>query len=153
MGNESVWVPVAGGCLMVGHRPKLAVLEKLASDGATHVLTLLSEHEGALEIGEATEEAGMTWLWLPLSSRPEHADESAVRAALKSVRLALLQGGRVFVHCSAGIHRTGMIAYAILRSVGLGRGDACDVLRELRGVTADGVGESRLAWADRFASA
>ena len=57
------------------------------------------------------------------------------------------------VHCSAGIHRTGMFGYALLRAVGLDREASNAKLRELRAVTAEGVGDERLAWGDRIASA
>ena len=148
------WAAVGGGHLAVGHRPKISDLARLAAAGGTHVLTLLSEREGARAIGDAVEDAGLVWLWLPLESgRPEDAGVAAVRVAIGQVRAALLEGGRVLVHCSAGIHRTGMVSAAILRRLGLEADDVRAVLREMRVVTADGVGEARLAWADRFASA
>ena len=145
------WVAIGGGKLAIGHRPKVKTLAALAEDGATHVLTLLSEREGAIEICDAARAAGLVSIWLPLASaRPDEADESAVRATLKAVRAVLMSGGGVFVHCSAGIHRTGMIALALLRSMGIERTDAMTLLTELRPFTAEGVGTARAAWADRF---
>ena|SRR5688572_6638862 len=147
------WIAVGGGHLAIGHRPKVKALPTLAANGGTHVLTLLSEREGALAIRDAVTVAGLVSIWLPLASGdPAEADERAVRAALREVRQVLMSGGRVFVHCSAGIHRTGMIAFALLRSLGIEREDATAILAELRMATADGVGRSRCAWADRFAS-
>ncbi len=49
--------------------------------------------------------------------------------------------------------RTGMFGYALLRVAGLDREAALATLRELRAVTADGVGTERLAWGDRMADA
>src|SRR5688572_30393719 len=114
------WIAVGGGHLAIGHRPKVKALSALAADGCTHVLTLLGEREGALDIREAAEHAGLVSLWLPLASGdPAQASERLVRETLKDVRQALMGGGRVFIHCSAGIHRTGMIAFALLRSLGI----------------------------------
>ena len=49
------WVDVSGGHLAVGHRPKIKGLHALRQQGATHVLTLLCESEGAAEIGAAAQ--------------------------------------------------------------------------------------------------
>jgi hypothetical protein len=46
-----------------------------------------------------------------------------------------------------------MFGYALLRFVGLARDAALVTLRELRSVTADGVGADRLYWGDRIAHA
>jgi protein tyrosine/serine phosphatase len=54
------------------------------------------------------------------------------------------------IHCSAGIHRTGMIANALLRSLGLTADEAKAGLLTMRQVTHDGVGEHRLAWGEQF---
>lgn len=45
---------------------------------------------------------------------------------------------------------TGMIAYAVLRWVGMPPEAARGALAGLRPVTAAGVKDERLAWADRF---
>ncbi len=153
MDTTWTWIAVGGGHLAIGHRPKVKALAALAADGCTHVFTLLSEREGALALRQAVEAAGLVSLWLPLASGdPAEADERTVRAALKEARQALMAGGRVFVHCSAGIHRTGMIALALLRSLDIEEEDASELLVELRAVTAEGVGSARRAWADRFGS-
>jgi protein-tyrosine phosphatase len=62
--------------------------------------------------------------------------------------------GRVIgdIHCSAGIHRTGMFGYALLRTCGLDVDAATEALARLRAVTAEGVGQQRLAWAEELAA-
>ncbi len=62
-----------------------------------------------------------------------------VRIAVKQVAHALLYNARVFVHCSAGVHRTGTFAYAVFRQLGYDMFAAIDEVRKLRGVTADGM--------------
>ena len=48
---------------------------------------------------------------------------------------------RVLLHCAAGIHRTGMMLYALLRLSGLAPTQATMALMYIRQVTAQGVGE------------
>jgi hypothetical protein len=45
-----------------------------------------------------------------------------------------------------------MFGYALLRVAGLAREAALEKLRELRVVTAEGVGTDRIEWGDRIAA-
>jgi protein-tyrosine phosphatase len=56
---------------------------------------------------------------------------------------------RIHVHCSAGIHRTGMVAYGLMRLSGLGPDAAVAAVKRIRAATADGVTEDRLHFVDR----
>jgi protein-tyrosine phosphatase len=116
----------------------------------THVVTLLAEREGAKEIGEAVRQAGITWIWCPLANGqpPDVQVTAAIRPVLAELASLLDKGASIIVHCSAGIHRTGMFGYALLRQVGLEPNAARAKLNKLRPVTGEGVGEERLAWGD-----
>jgi protein-tyrosine phosphatase len=140
---------VGGGLLALGPRPKK---NALAGSGAACVLTLLSEREGARVIGEVCARAGAAWIWLPLENGrpPAHRRDREILEALAGARAALAKGGPVLVHCSAGIHRTGMMGCALLRLAGLCADEARAMLGRLRPVCAAGVGEERLAWGDGF---
>lgn len=148
------WVHIGGGRIAVGHRPKLSRLGALRRAGTTHLMTLLSETEGARAIGAAAVEAGLQWVWLPMvSGDPPGAERlPEVLAVFAEVAGALRAGGGVYVHCSAGIHRTGMVTHGLLRSLGCSREEAAAGLASMRTLTAAGVGELRLAWGDQFAS-
>jgi hypothetical protein len=98
------------------------------------ILPLLSRDE-ALEVLAIHGVAGLLGPNLH-AERPFRAPDHTVSD------IALVGGGEV-------AHRTGMVAHAILRSMGLDREDAGEVLREMRGVTASGGGAARLAWARR----
>lgn len=71
-----------------------------------------------------------------------------------SIRNILAAKGRLFAHCAAGIHRTGLIIYGLLRSTALTPSAATQMLGTLRAHTGEGVGrgvgEARLAWGDQF---
>lgn len=146
-------VPVGDGALALTGRPKRKELWKLRELGVTHLVTLLAEHEGARAIGEAAEETGLYWFWVPFEGAgvPSAMRGAELRRVFEELRQALADGARIVVHCSAGIHRTGMFTYALLRALPLDKESARAKLRELRKLTADGVGEDRMAWGDALA--
>ncbi len=152
MSDQLQWVPVGGGCLALGHRPKLKSIPGLHQQGTTHILTLLSESEGAGVIGHAARKAEIAWLWLPLESAEPPGKErgAAVRQLYEEVRAVLGTGAKVFVHCSAGIHRTGMIAYGLLRHLGQSSDQSMATLGLLRSHTQENVGAHRIALGDQF---
>jgi protein-tyrosine phosphatase len=143
-------IRVSAGTLALNHRPRRKDVARLPEFGVTHVVTLLAEREGAKEIGEAVRQAGLTWIWCPLDNgQPPDAQATAtIRPVLAELASLLDTGSGIVVHCSAGIHRTGMFGYALLRQVGLEPSAARAKLNELRAVTGEGVGEERLAWGD-----
>ncbi len=145
--------PLGSGSLAIGHRLKHKQMQLLPLLGVSHVLTLLSASEGARAIRTLLEDTGITWLWLPLESGdpPPTERSSEIRALLRQVEVALDSGGAIYVHCAAGLHRTGMITHAYLRHAGYSRASAEAELRNLRNVTAASVGRHRLDWGEQFA--
>ena len=146
-------VRVGAGALALSHRPKYKDVSRLPAMGVTHVVTLLAEREGAKGIGEAVRHAGLTWIWCPLENGqpPDARGTAELRPVLAELAALVANGAQILVHCSAGIHRTGMFGYALLRQLGLDPGAARLMLIELRAVTGDGVGHERLAWGDALA--
>lgn len=65
-----------------------------------------------------------------------------MRRATVTVCTALKKGASVLLHCSAGIHRTGSVGYAILRLSGYGAPAALSALGSMRTVTGEGVDQS-----------
>jgi protein-tyrosine phosphatase len=148
----STWLPLSSGSIALAPRPKARALVARAAAAPTTLLTLLAEKEGARDLGAAAARAGLDWIWLPLENGrpPAQRRDEEIAAALAGARAALAAGRRLLVHCSAGIHRTGMIGYALLRLCGAGADEARAALERLRPVTAAGVGAERLAWGDAF---
>lgn len=120
----------------------------------THVVTLLSEKEDAADIGELVLGNGMEWIWLPLpEGRPPQGHiHDMIAGALESVSGLLNQKASVVVHCSAGIHRTGMFVYALLRFRGYTQQESLSVIASIRSDTALGLNEQSIAWGDQFAT-
>lgn len=143
-----------GGALALTHRPGLRDFSALREEhGATHVVTLLAANEQAEQVGAAATAAGLTWVWIPMlgAKVPSEERTAALRGELDTVRDLIAGGARVVVHCSAGIHRTGMFGYALLRRIGLSADEARAKLAATRQVTAEGVGKDRLAWGEALA--
>ncbi len=146
------WVELLNGCIVIGHRPKIKSLKVMKSLGATHILTLLSEKEGAKDIGKAANKQGLQWLWLPLSSAEPPAEDrlDEIAEMFRACVEALKKGAKIYLHCSAGIHRTGMIAYALFRYMGFDVHKSESLVSALRDVTSREVGDHRKMWGDGF---
>ena len=54
------------------------------------------------------------------------------------------------VHCSAGLHRTGVTGYSLMRLSGLNEADAYEALGTMRKVTREDVGDHRIKIAEDF---
>ena len=151
--TEVKWVQVGNGFLAIGHKSGGKIsFEGLKNEGTAAVLTLLNENEGAAQIGKQLNNVNIEWLWFPFSASKPH-DGAAIAEVdnLYSKLSGLINGGnKIYIHCSAGIHRTGMITYGLLRFLGKGKTEAFAMLQSLREVTAAQVGEERLLWADQF---
>jgi hypothetical protein len=149
------WLPADNGYIAIGHKPGGKIsFEGLKNEGTTAIVTLLHENEGAQQIGTQTKQAGMAWVWFPFSASKPHAQYDTIKVLqlFNQLHLLLKSGGKIYIHCSAGIHRTGMIAYGLLRYLGYGKIDALQMLSGLREVTAAQAGENRLQWGDQFAT-
>lgn len=144
------YVNVLNGSMSIGHRPKLKKIRDYKDQGVTHIWTLLCEKEGALDIKKATINSGLDWLWLSLENGkpPEPEMLPEITQCFEQCRDVLNNGARIYLHCSAGIHRTGMMSYAFLRFLGFSGEAALEMLQKMRAITSEGVGEDRLEWGD-----
>lgn len=146
------WQPFAGGRLCVGHRPSKKKTEALRIQGATHLLTLLTVSEGARSVEKLSLSNGIKWLWFPMEGGaplPASRDQEA-RQLFSELKALLEQGKSIYIHCSAGIHRTGMLTNGFMRYLGNSQAEAEELLTALRQETSQGVGDQRKAWGDRF---
>ncbi|WP_289364743.1 protein-tyrosine phosphatase family protein [Alteromonas arenosi] len=150
--NPIHWVKVLDGRLAIGPRPKEKVVQRMHWYGVTHIFTLQAQSEKAEVIGSMAQARGLDWLWFPMASAvpPEEARENELRRLFETAQSVLQRGGGIYLHCAAGIHRTGMMAYALLRFIGQSHDKAMATLGECRTETFEGVGAERIAWAERF---
>src|ERR1041384_8180461 len=146
--EELHWAAVGAGRLTLWHRPGNDAFAAIVAAGRTHGVTLLSESEGGPSIGAAAKQAGLGWTWLPMpnSDEPVGNARAVLEVGLGELSRLLDGGASLLIHCSAGIHRTGMVAYALMRSRGLSRDDALGVLGAARRHTREGVKARHLRW-------
>jgi protein-tyrosine phosphatase len=144
------WVNVAGGHLAIGHRPSAKLAKDLKLQNATHILTLLSEGEQAKTIQSIASKNQLGWLWFPMESAQPPGEErfTELVSLFREMTAIFEKGGKIYLHCSAGIHRTGMISYAFLRYLGNDTDSSLELLKALRIKTSESVGEERVAWVD-----
>lgn len=140
------WRPLLNGHIALGHKPGKRLRAQLDAAGCTLVVNLLGARESRAR-------ASASRIRLPLAGAeppgPERAPE--VLACFAAMTDALAAGGKVYVHCSAGLHRTGMIAYAYFRHLGDAREQAVARIAALREQTAAELREARMAWGDQLA--
>lgn len=147
------FVKVGNGRLALNHRPGSRDFKLLRELGCTHVVTLLKESESAPKIGNQTRNAGMEWVWIPVpnGNYPQGEVHDRLLNAMPHLSQLLDEGNSLFIHCSAGIHRTGTVAYALLRWRGAERDEAMRIIHEMRKETAEGMMEKRMRWGDENA--
>jgi len=146
------------GKIALSHRPKRQHLNVLRENGCTHLCTLLCHRERAEGIGtrlaEVYEDQHVTWIWIPLPNAhcPDYTSKimDSIYEGLQKLIQALKEGGSIVIHCSAGIHRTGLIANLLLRYLGYEKEEALQMLGKMRTITGKEVGDYRLLWADSF---
>lgn len=147
------FVKVGNGRLALNHRPGRADFSHLRKLGCTHVVTLLKESESAQKIGNQTKDAGMEWVWVPVpnGNYPQGEVHERLLAAMPQLSQLLDEGKSLLIHCSAGIHRTGTVAYGLLRWRGVGQDEAMRIIHEMRKETAEGMLKKRMRWGDENA--
>lgn len=150
---ESIdWIRVGNGSMAIGHRPSKKLIQDIRLQSGTHIFTLLSESEGAKSIQKETLKESMRWIWFGMRSAmpPEKERIPELLSVFSTLDKALKTKAKIYIHCSAGIHRTGMISYAFLRYLGLSSSEAKVLLYKLRPTTRKEVGKERLEWGERF---
>ncbi len=145
------WVAIGNGRLTLWHRPGARAVAAMKSFGCDCVLTLQAAREHADLIGQWVAEAGLEWLWLPLENgKPPQAEAAAsILAALPRLSQMLDDGRSILIHCAAGIHRTGMVAYALLRWRGFDEDAALALITQMRTHTGAGVQRKQIDWGNR----
>ena len=139
--------------MALNHYPRRADFPMLREAGCTHVVTLLKESEGAQHVGNLTQNAGLAWVWLPVpnGNTPEGELHQRLLEAMPRLSLLLDEGASILIHCSAGIHRTGTVAYGLLRWRGMDSEKALGLIAQMRQITREEMGEKRLRWGDSIA--
>lgn len=137
--------------IILGPRPGKKSKDSIQAQGVTDILTLLSAREQPGSIEKLARSIGADWHHFPVDGG--HLE---TLAKLDVAQLFLTHDNIVrsrdapiiYLHCSAGIHRTGFVMYLLLRYDGHDPGQAVSDLAEMRSVTRDQVGDDRIALAE-----
>lgn len=136
---ESQWVPLLNGRITAAGAPSRARLALWKSWGATDVLTLQRVEEMRAGLPDECEELGLRWHHYPLSGRRlERSEDKKTLAELPFI-LPLLQGEEprsLVAHCAAGLHRTGVALYLLMRQAGLSQEESLARIEQARPLTA-----------------
>lgn len=113
-------------------------LAQLQLAGAHGVITLMTRDElaglGFEGLGQQIEARGMGWFHLPIADdeAPDAEFEQAWQRALPQLIALLRDGKQLTIHCRGGSGRTGLVAAALLMTLGQSRQEAMAAIRARR---------------------
>ncbi len=138
------------GRLALSERPKVKEIKGLVSTDCHQIVIILSVKDRPQNIGVEAEACGVQWQWLKVANASKITDQERLlfKSMVHTIYKAILDNQSVLVHCSAGLHRTGMFAYALLRHANLDREEALEVIKQMRPVTWEALEEKYLTLAE-----
>jgi len=132
---SSYWLQTGTGLLTASGAPSIARLSQGSQKGATDVVTLLRKDEMKPFLPTKCEELGLDWHHFPLSGRKMEASADRISlSSIPSIVEFLKNGKHVVVHCAAGMHRTGVCLYLILRWMGNSQNESLEKIQHIRPV-------------------
>ena len=147
------WLNISNGCIGIGPKPKDQLIRDLALHGNVQIVSLLTEEEGASDIRRTTKDCNLKWRGfdLPEDQLPKKEQYYDLTKLYIKMMSAIQQGKCLYIHCSDGIFRSGMIAYSLLQSIGYPPKKAKKMLKELSKEASKEMGKQRYDWADESA--
>ena len=154
-------MPIGDSTLLLFNRPSkktLPLLKQIRS--VSLVVSVQGKPEKPEEVKKLCEDNDVKHFWMQLAGANETllAFEEEDGLGLTTLRSEVQQvidkvtenKEVVVVHCAAGIHRTGIIGYTLLRVLGdLGEKEAYEALGKMRKETYNGVEDWRIKIAEK----
>jgi len=148
------FVKVKNGSICLGGRPSLKTIKLLGLEGVNHIITLQNERELKVpDLGKTIIEAGMTWKWFPLSASRLPIDvefKQKIQSLYADLEKELKAGKKIFIHCAAGIHRTGCFTNGLLRYMNYEKEESRRLIEEMRKVTVRGAVAKHWNWSEKI---
>ncbi|MBN2890631.1 MAG: dual specificity protein phosphatase family protein [Bacteroidales bacterium] len=154
--KEVNFLPIKNGFFSIGGRPTLDKILLLKDLGVNLVLTLLKKEEKEVEeLGDFIVENNIKWIWNPLSASSLPTDTKnieRIRSIFNDLDKELEEGSKIYVHCAAGIHRTGAFTNAFLQYSGFSAEESKMMIKQMREVTAREAITKHWNWSKKFVS-
>eukprot|EP01060_Flectonema_neradi_P004429 TRINITY_DN12857_c0_g1_i1.p1 TRINITY_DN12857_c0_g1~~TRINITY_DN12857_c0_g1_i1.p1 ORF type:complete len:247 (+),score=36.63 TRINITY_DN12857_c0_g1_i1:76-741(+) len=138
------------GGLTLMHFPGAKHIKALSESGCDIVVTLQKDAEGAQNVGKLCEKVGIKWIQIDFWKLFHKKQHDELYDEVQKVATHLRKGANIMIHCAAGIHRTGMFSYSVLRSLGYTSKAAVASLESLRTITFKRVGYERIVSIEQF---
>jgi hypothetical protein len=116
--------------LTLSSRPKLREIPALAKDHDIF-LTLQMNEENPGDVGREVEKVGRLWWHCPfsvLAGNQKKYDFNLLIFTIEKLCQAVIAKQRIFIHCDAGIDRTGTVTLATLICLGFKKRQAVEFL-------------------------
>ena len=130
-------------------RPSLKQLANFKNNYKINIiLTLQGLDEKPEEIHKACDENGIEWLHFPEMGAGKFTlikiKEKLVEFYIYLFKRMQSEQIRLFVHCAAGVHRTGVFLYGLIRLSGENEENSYSLLKDIRHTTYLNVGKERI---------
>eukprot|EP00754_Rhynchopus_humris_P007194 Rhum_TRINITY_DN13366_c0_g1::Rhum_TRINITY_DN13366_c0_g1_i1::g.59481::m.59481 len=135
---------VRKGSIGLDHFPSQKAVKQHKAQGCTLVITLQKDEEGAQVVRKLCKKNNLEWLQVDFWRHFHRKEADVLWTKVAYVASVVQDGGSVLVHCAAGIHRTGMFAYAVLMALGYTPKAALESLRIMRETCWRRVGLHRI---------
>ena len=139
-------------------KPKKSDIIRLKKEfGVNMILTILYDKEKPELIKQFTESVGdIKWKNLPLCGanmalfmKPQ--TQKMIIECISDILKYMKDNKTIlFLHCAAGVHRTGTILYTILRATGETKETAMEAIKAIRMETYRNCGSNRINYAEEF---
>lgn len=148
-----------GSVISCHGRPTRQDIESLYNDyNINYILTLQHQGEHPEKIKKACEQVSDSIKWhnFPLAGANMALLMSKEASKMILDNIILLHSKmkerelNIFVHCAAGIHRTGIILYTILRITGESESSAMEAIKQIRIETYRKCGDNRIQYAEKY---
>ncbi len=138
--KEISFIPIKNGRLSIGGRPNDQKITELKQLGVTSVVTLLKNNEfEAKKFKTLLNDLNINWIHFPMfASKLEKTPEFKLKtnAVYDKLIEKLKVGETFFIHCAAGIHRTGAFTNGLLLKIGFSPEESKEMIYKMRKVTA-----------------
>ena len=153
--NYIKWNQLGNAKVAIWHRPsKVAIGIMTRKFNLSIVITVQSFTEHVSDIQSACKANKIGWIHVPLNGANmallnKISTRKMIIEQIENVHNIVCSEAQVIlIHCAAGIHRTGVFTYSLLRRMGFDPLQSYDKLKEMREATWKGVGAHRIKYAE-----